>query len=154
MRLGGALVLLREGGGDQRRDDAPSALAGMGERVAHEVHAAALPGGVHHFGDGGLQPLMRVGDDELDAAQSPPAQAAQELGPEGLGLRGACIHSENFTTSIGVDADGDDRRHRDDAAVLARLHIGGVDPQIGPVALERSLEKGVEPSRRSPGRAG
>ena len=32
---------------------------------------------------------------------------------------------------------------RDDAAVVARLHIGGVDPQIGPVALDRPVEEGL-----------
>ena len=32
--------------------------------------------------DGGLQPLMRVGDHQLDAAQAAPGQAAQELDPE------------------------------------------------------------------------
>jgi len=81
---------------------------------------------------------MRVADDQLGAAQSSPAQAAQELGPEGLGFEGTPFHSENFTSS-GVDADGDDHPHRDDAAVLARLHIGGVDPKIEPIALERAL---------------
>ena len=48
-------VLLREGGADQRRDDSVSALDGAGQRIAHEVHAAALLGGVHDLGDGGFQ---------------------------------------------------------------------------------------------------
>ncbi len=44
----------------------------MGEHVAHEVHAAALPGGAEDLGDGGLEALMGVGDDQLDAASPRP----------------------------------------------------------------------------------
>ena len=36
-------VLLGEGGGDEGGDDAPALAAGMGQQVAGEVHAAALP---------------------------------------------------------------------------------------------------------------
>ena len=43
---GGLGVVLGEGGGDEGGDDAPAALAGMRQHVAHEVDAAALPGGV------------------------------------------------------------------------------------------------------------
>jgi hypothetical protein len=39
--LGCVGVVLGEGGGDERRHHTPSALACMGKRVAHEVHAAA-----------------------------------------------------------------------------------------------------------------
>jgi hypothetical protein len=45
--------------GDERRHHAPAAPAGMGERVAHEVHAAALPAGAEHAGDRGLDALVR-----------------------------------------------------------------------------------------------
>jgi hypothetical protein len=40
----------------------------MCQRVAHEVHAATLPGGVEHLGYGSLDALMGVGHDQLDAA--------------------------------------------------------------------------------------
>ena len=49
---------------------------------------AALPGGVHQLGDGGLDALVGVGDDVpgldpgIDAAQAAPRELAQELGPE------------------------------------------------------------------------
>lgn len=33
---------LREGGGNEGRSDAPAAIAGMGERIAHGVDAATL----------------------------------------------------------------------------------------------------------------
>ncbi len=32
-------------------------------------------------------------------------------------------------------------RDRDDAAVAPDLHVGGVDPQVGPVALDRAIEE-------------
>src|SRR3979409_2691768 len=75
-----------EGGADPGGDDAPLGLAGIGKRVAHEVYAAALPGGPQNLDNGGLQPLMRVRDHPLCAAQAAPSQAAQELDPKGLGL--------------------------------------------------------------------
>jgi hypothetical protein len=37
----------------------------MGERIAHEVDAAAPPGRLQRLGDRGLQSFMRVGDNEL-----------------------------------------------------------------------------------------
>ena len=37
---GGLGRLLCEGGGDEGRDDAPAALAGMGQHIAHEVDSA------------------------------------------------------------------------------------------------------------------
>ena len=70
-------------------------------------------------------------------------QLAQELGPEGLGLRGADVHAEHLAAAVAVDADGDDHGDRDDAAVLAHLHVGGVDPEIGPVAFDRPVEEGL-----------
>ena len=145
LRLGGLGAVLREGGGDEGGDDAAAALAGMGERVAHEVDAAALPGGVHHLGDGGLDALVGVGDDELDAAQAAAPQLAQELGPEGLGFGGADVHAEHLAPPVGVDADRDDHGDRDDAAVAAHLHVGRVDPDIGPVAFDRAVEEGLDP---------
>ena len=101
--------------------------------------------GVQHLGDGGLDALVGVGDDQLDAAQAAPGQLAQEVGPEGLGLRGADRHAQHLAPAVAVDADRDDDRDRDDAAVAADLHVGGVDPEIGPVALDRTVEEGLRP---------
>src|SRR6185295_5636610 len=43
----------------------------------------------------GLQALMRVGDDELDATQAASRQLAQELRPDRLGFRRADLHAQN-----------------------------------------------------------
>ena len=91
---------LREGGGDEGRDNAAAVLAGVRQRVAHEVDAAALPASSENLGDGGLQPLVSVGDDELDAAQAAPRQLAQELVPERLGFRGADVEPEHLAPAV------------------------------------------------------
>ena len=44
-----------------------------------------------------------------------------------------------------VGGDSDYRRNRDDAAALALLQVGGVEPQIRPFAGERPIEKGRHP---------
>jgi len=57
------------------------------EHVAHEVHPAALPAGAgEHGGDGLLQPLVRVGDDQARALEPPGHPSAQERRPEALRL--------------------------------------------------------------------
>src|SRR3954454_5123164 len=61
--------------------------------------------------------------------------------PERLGFGWPNIHAENLTPAVTVDTDRDDHRDRYDAAILAHLHVGGVDPQIRPVALDRAAEK-------------
>ena len=137
-------VLLGEGGGDEGGDDAPALAAGMGQQVAGEVHAASLPGGAEDPGRGGLQTLVVVGDQQLHATQPAPGQRAQELGPEGLGLRRADRHAQDLAAALVVDGHSHGHRDRDDAPGLAHLHIGCVEPQIGPVALQRSIEEAVD----------
>ena len=63
---GGIGIILGEGGGDEGRNHAATALAGMGQRIAHEMNPASLPSGVQDFGDGSLQAFMGVGDHQLD----------------------------------------------------------------------------------------
>ena len=117
----------------------------MGERVAHEVDAAALPCRVHHLADGCLDALVRVRRDEFDAAQSATGELAQESRPEGLGLGGADIHAQHFATPVVVDADGENDGDGDDAIVLTNLHVGRVDPDVGPFALDGAVEEGLDP---------
>lgn len=142
-------IVLCEGGGDEGGDDAPAALAGMGESVANEVDPAALPGGGEDLGDGRLDAFMGVGDHELDAAQAPAGELAQEPGPEGLRLGRADIHAEHLPPAVGIDAHRDDHGDRDDTPVLPDLHVGGVDPQVRPVALDRPVEEGLHPPQSS-----
>ena len=108
------------------------------------MHAASLPGGAEDPGRGGLQTLVVVGDQQLHATQPAPGQRAQELGPEGLGLRRADRHAQDLAAALVVDGHSHGHRDRDDAPGLAHLHIGCVEPQIGPVALQRSIEEAVD----------
>jgi hypothetical protein len=57
----------------------------------------------------------------------------------------AYVHAQHLESAVGVDGHGDGHRHGDDAPLLAHLHVGGVDPQIRPVALDRALEEGLHP---------
>ena len=72
----------------------------MGKRVAHEVDAALLPGGVHDLGDHCLDAQMGIGGRELDAAQPAKGQLSHEAGLECLGSRSAYVHAESFVPPI------------------------------------------------------
>jgi hypothetical protein len=109
------------------------------------MNAAAPPGRVHQVGDRGLDALVSVRDDELDAAQAAPPELAQKLGPERFGLRGANVDAEHLAPAVRVHPDRHDHRDRNDAVVAARLHIGRVDPDIGPIAFKRPIEESFDP---------
>jgi hypothetical protein len=51
------------------------------------------------------------------------------------------VQADDLAPPVGVD------RHRDghDAAALALPETGGVEPEIGPGAFERTVEKGADP---------
>src|SRR6516164_9749565 len=50
------------------------------ERIPQKMHVAALPGRLgKHFTDRRLQPLMIVGDDELDTAEAAGFQPREKL---------------------------------------------------------------------------
>src|SRR5947209_10590238 len=86
---------------------------------------------------------MSVGDDELDAAQSASREVTQELEPERLRLARANPHADDFPYAVSVYSHGDYHRDRYDTAGLTHFHIRCVDPQIRPVAFERTREKRV-----------
>jgi hypothetical protein len=87
---------------------------------------------------------MGIRDHQLDAAQAPTRELAQEVGPEGLGLRRADLHAQHLAPAVAVDAHRDDDRDRYDTPVAARLHVSGVQPDIGPVAFERPFQESFD----------
>src|SRR5436190_21164015 len=107
------------------------------------MHAAALPAGAEHSTGRRFEPLMGVGDDQLDPAQAAPRQALQKARPERLGLRGTDVQPDDLTPAIGVGGNRDYCRDRNDAAALALLQVGGIEPQIWPLAAERPVEKSM-----------
>ena len=160
--LGGRVVGLNEGGGDEGGHHAAAVLAGMSQRVPLKTHAAPLPGRGRDPRRGGLDALVGVADHQLHAGQAPANEAARELDPEGFGFRGADRPAENLAPAVGVEANrardrdadgGPSRRHRFKpdgsspmaSAALADLRTGGVDPEGGPCALDRPRRKGVDP---------
>ncbi|MPL74755.1 hypothetical protein SDC9_20572 [bioreactor metagenome] len=64
------MVGLGKGRGNRGRDHPAAALAGMGERIALEMHSAALPGGGQHPRRGRLDALVRIADHQLHAGDA------------------------------------------------------------------------------------
>ena len=96
------------------------------------MSAAALPAGPsEHRGDGVLQPLVSIGDDQLHPAEAPSGQRPQEGQPERAVLAGAHVHAQDLTLPFGIDP----RRHHhadvDDAAALPNLLGQAVQPHVG-----------------------
>lgn len=84
---------------------------------------------------------MIVRDHQSDPAQAAACKRAQEFHPKGLGFRGARGHVQHLAPAVAIDADGNDHRHRDHPAVLAHLDVGGAEPDVGPIALQRTVEE-------------
>ena len=137
--------VLRERGADPGGDDTALRVACVGHRVAHEMHPAALPGRVQHLGDGRLQAIMGVGDDQLHAPQAAVAQTAQKLRSERLGFAVPGGHAEHLAAAVGVDAHRDNDGNRDDALVTPGANIGRIEPQIRLLALNRPVQEGLHP---------
>lgn len=86
---------------------------------------------------------MIVGDHQLHPAQAAVGEAAQELGPEGFGLRGTCGHAQHLALAVLVDPHGDYHGTADDPPALADLEVGRIEPEIGPRALQRPGQESV-----------
>src|SRR3712207_3277578 len=109
------------------------------------MNAAPLPCRAEHAGNGGLEPLVRVGDDQLDALQPAPDQAPEKAGPEGLRLRRPDVQPDDLAPALGIAGHGDYGRHRDDPPTLALAQVGRVEPEIRVVALQLALEESADP---------
>jgi|ERR1700712_358394 len=55
-------------------------------------------------------------------------------------------HSKHFAASVGVDANRDDHRDRDDVMVTPRFDVGRIEPHVRPLALDRPGQEGLHPS--------
>jgi hypothetical protein len=47
---------------------------------------------------------------------------------------GADVHAQHLAAAVAIDAYGGDDRHRHVPPVLADLDVGGIDPEVRPVA--------------------
>ena len=73
-----------------------------------------------------------------------PRRAFEKRRPEGLGLAGPDVQADDLALALGVGGHSDYRRDGDDASALALFEVGCIEPQIGPLAGERALEKGAD----------
>lgn len=87
-------IILRERGADSGGDDTTLGLAAI---------LTSFPDSARHVADRRPQPVMGVGDDQVDAAQAAPSQAMQELGPAGLGLAVADRDGQHIPPAIDID---------------------------------------------------
>ena len=122
-----------------RADEGLVGLAHAGEEVALEVDAAALPTGPEHLPRSALQPLVRIADDHLHAAQTPAREGARKVRPEGFRFRRHDREAQYLPATIGVDRDRHCHCHRHDPVVLPELHAGRVEPQKRPVSLDGAV---------------
>jgi len=141
LRVRRRLVLLGERGAD--RGDAHRLVAAldMGAHIAHEVHPAALPARPEDAPDRLLEALVGVRDRQLDPAQAAPDEVAQKRAPELLGLGRAHRQAQHLAPARGVDADGEHAGLGYHAPAITRLHVGRIEPQVGPVALDRARQE-------------
>src|SRR3954454_6961935 len=68
-------------------------------------------------------------------------QTAQKLNPEGGGFRLTQAEPEDLAAAVLVDAGGDYCRDRHDAAILADLDVGRVEPEVGPLAVQWPIKE-------------
>jgi hypothetical protein len=53
------------------------------------------------------------------------------------------MQADDLALAVRGDRHGDYGRQRDAAAAAPHLEVGGVEPEIGPLAIERALEEGT-----------
>ena len=158
LSFGIRLVLLGEDGLQHRGHGRPLLGRGMGERVPHPVNATALVRGVEHPPRSGPQALVIVSDNQLHAAQAPVGERPEEVRPrhvsasEGpvatpfaIGLEHMATQWLTLALAVLVDRDGDYHGPADDPSALAHLHVGRVEPEVGPGSFQRPGEEGVHP---------
>ncbi len=133
-----------EGRPEQCRDHPLLVFADVAERLAQEVHRAALPGAAEYLPDRLLEAGMRVGDDELDAREATLDQSAQEAAPEGLGLGLSHIERDHLPVARLVHPIGQHQRLAHDAAAVSDLLHLRVKPEVRVAALQRAVAEGVD----------
>jgi hypothetical protein len=92
-----------------------------------------------------LRPLVGIRDHQPHAFEAALEQALEEARPERLRLRRAEAQAHDLAPAFRIDRHGDYGSDGDDPAALADLEVGGVEPEIRPLALQRPLEERADP---------
>ena len=101
------------------------------------------------------QAAVGVGDHQLDPAQAARVQAAQELGPEHLGLAVADRGPEHLAAPVGADAGGDHDGLGDHPPADPGLAVGRVEEHVREVGVVQRPARGTpRPRRRARRRSG
>jgi hypothetical protein len=111
--------------------------------VALEVNGAALPAG---FGQeaayGPAQPLVVVGDDELDAPQAPLGELLQEFRPVRLRLLGSDHETQRLAMTVRPHGVGQQGTHVLDHARPAGVQESGIQAQVRVGSLDgRTMQR-------------
>src|SRR6516225_4740815 len=136
---------LQAGLADCGGDHGVLALRHVRQSVAHPMNSASLPSRTEHAADRVAQTLVGVRNHQLDALETTLDQALEESRPKRLGLRGTDAEPDDLASAFGRDRHSDYRSDRDNAAAVAHFEVGGVEPKIRPFALDRPVEKGIDP---------
>jgi hypothetical protein len=92
------------------------------------MRLAALPGRPLELdADGGHQPAVVVGDDQVDARQAATLEPGEEGHPAALRFAVAQVQAADLAVALPIHADGDEGAHRPYPATLAHLH----DQRVG-----------------------
>src|SRR5579884_449342 len=107
------------------------------ERVAQEMHGAALPGGLReNLADRRLQTLVIVGDDELDAGEPTRLQAGQEIAPARPALAVRQLDRQDLAPAVLVNRHRHQHSLADNDPGLAHLLVARIQDQIGIALVE------------------
>ena len=117
----------------------------MGECIAHLVNAAALVDRLEYQTRSRPQLFVIVSDDKLHAPQAAIGQRAEKADSEGLGFGRAGGHPQHLALAVLVHRNGHYRGMADDPPAVTHLQVSGIEPQIGPVALQRLRQERVHP---------
>lgn len=109
------------------------------------VHPAALPARpLQHRPDRPFQPFVRVADHELDPAQPPRDQAAQELQPKGAVLARPDVQPEHLPLAAQADPNRNHHREGHHASILPDLHECCIEPGVGVASLQAPLPEPLD----------
>ena len=159
LAAGGLGVVLGESGGDEGRDDAPPTRQRCQLDVSTFDTAALMPSWTSEMTS--LTPrsprrrsLRRKSVQKVSASEGP-----MSIGRQKDARQNRRAMAKHFAPAIGVGADRDDHRRRDDAAIVADFDVGGINPVLGAsrsrrrafrvAALERDARRRPQPPVRA-----